>query len=137
MEWVVDSSLALAWGLPDERSSRADRVLDRVTIRGTLWVPALWWYEIANALMMAERRRRITESHLQALVQLYERLPLHTVTHLPTHMLQQIHSPALGHHLSAYDASYLELALRKGLPLATLDRPLQKAAKSAGVESII
>ena len=71
MEWVVDSSLALAWGLPDEISPRADRMLDRVTAQDVLWVPALWWYEIANALMMAERRRRITEADRLALIQLY------------------------------------------------------------------
>ena len=137
MEWVVDSSLALAWGLPDEISPRADRVLDRVTALDVLWVPALWWYEIANALMMAERRRRITEADRLALIQLYERLPLHTDAHLTGHTLRQIQSLALAHHLSAYDASYLELALRKGLSLATLDRPLMKAAKDAGLDSLV
>jgi predicted nucleic acid-binding protein len=137
MEWVVDSSLALAWGLPDETSSRADRVLDRITAHDVLWVPALWWYEIANALMIAERRRRITQADRLELIRLYEQLPLQTDAHLTGHTVRQIQSLAMTHHLSAYDTSYLELALRKGLSLATLDKPLTKAARDAGLDSPI
>lgn len=135
MEWVVDCSFALAWGLPDVSSSRADDVLDRLTAQDAFWVPALWWYEIADALMMAERRRRITEADRLALTQLYEQLPIRTDAHLTGHTVRQIQSLAIAHHLSAYDASYLELALRKRLSLATLDKPLIKAANAAGLES--
>ncbi|ALA59616.1 type II toxin-antitoxin system VapC family toxin [Nitrospira moscoviensis] len=99
MECVVDSSFALAWALPDERSSRADRIMDRLAAEDRFWVPALWWYEVANVLL--------------------------------------IQSLALAHGLSAYDASCLELAIRKDLPLATLDKPLTKAAKEAGLTSPI
>jgi predicted nucleic acid-binding protein len=137
MECVVDSSFALAWALPDERSSRADRIMDRLTAEDRFWVPALWWYEVANALLMAERRRRITEADRLALTQLYERLPIQTDAHLTVHTIRQIQSLAMAHGLSAYDASYLELAIRKDLPLATLDKPLTKAAKEAGLTSPI
>lgn len=134
MELVVDSSLTLAWALPDETSARADRLLDRVSAHDVLWVPALWWYEIANALMMAQRRRRISEADRLALIELYQRLPIHTDAHLTAHTIQQIQSLALIHRLSAYDAAYLELALRKELTFATLDKPLMKAAKDAGLD---
>lgn len=134
MEAVVDSSLALAWGLPDESSERADRLLGRLTARDTLWVPALWWYEIANALLMAERRRRIKEADRLALIQLYERLPIHTDLHLTAHTLGQIQALAHAHRLSAYDAAYLELASRKSIALATLDHRLLKALQEMGLE---
>lgn len=137
MECVLDSSLALAWALPDEASSRADRVLNRLDAEDLFWVPALWWYEVANALLMAERRRRISEADRLALTQLYEQLPIQTDAHLTVHTIRQIQSLAMTHGLSAYDASYLELAIRKGLPLTTLDKPLIKAAKEAGLTNPI
>ena len=137
MELVVDSSLALAWVLPDETSTRANRLLDRVSTHDVLWVPALWWYEIANALMMAQRRRRISETDRLALIDLYERLPIHTDAHLIGHTIQQIQSLGLIHRLSAYDAAYLELALRKELAFATLDKVLLKAAKDAGLDTAV
>lgn len=137
MEYVVDSSLALAWGLPDEASTRADRVLERLASEGVIWVPALWWYEVANALITAERRSRISEADRMALTQLYKHLPIQTDAHLTVHTIHQIQSLAIAHRLSAYDASYLELAMRKGIPLATLDKPLTEAARDAGVTSPI
>lgn len=137
MEVVIDSSLALAWALPDESSARADRLLGRLTAQDVLWVPALWWYEIANALMMAERRRRIKEADRLALDQLYERLPIRTDAHLTVNTIQHIQSLALAHRLSAYDATYLELASRKSLSLATLDKPLLRALQEMGLESAL
>ncbi|MEI9478624.1 MAG: type II toxin-antitoxin system VapC family toxin [Deltaproteobacteria bacterium] len=62
MDWVLDASIALAWALPDEASDQADRFLSRVTAKDVLWVPSLWWYEVANALVVAERRKRLTEA---------------------------------------------------------------------------
>ena len=76
MNWVLDASLALAWALPDETSRQADRFLARVSRESTLWVPALWWYEIANALTVARRRHRVAEEDTLRLVQLYATLPL-------------------------------------------------------------
>jgi len=58
MDWVLDASMALAWALPDETSLQADRFLSRVSAEDVLWVPSLWWYEVANALILAERRKR-------------------------------------------------------------------------------
>ncbi len=134
--WVLDSSLALAWALPDEGSMRAERFLARETGERVLWVPALWWYEVANALTLAERRRRLAEDDRIRVIALYGLLPLQTDVELDTKRLGRLHALARAHALSAYDAAYLELAERKGLGLATLDRRLLTAARTAGVRAL-
>ena len=134
MNWVLDCSLALAWGLPDESSKRAERFLAELPKESILSVPALWWYEISNALTVAQRRRRLTESDNTRLVELYGSLPIHTDTHLGPEAVWRLQALAHEHTLSAYDAAYLELAQRKGLGLATLDRSLAAAARKAGVK---
>ena len=75
---MIDSSLALAWALPDETSKEADRFLGRISVRSILWVPALWWYEMANALLMAQRRKRLGEAEKIRLMELYGRVPHQT-----------------------------------------------------------
>ena len=133
MDWVVDSSIALAWGLPDGTSKEADRFLSRISMRSILWVPALWWYETANALLMAQRRKRLTEAERIRLMELYRRLPIRTDVALDSDMVWRLHTLAIEYNLSAYDAAYLELAQRRGLGLATVDRPLRHAAQRAGM----
>jgi len=133
MDWVLDASIALAWGLPDEGSHHADRFLSRISEKDVLWVPSLWWYEVANALILVERRKRITEADGIQLRELYEMLPIKTDTMIGLEMIERLRNLALEYNLSGYDAAYLELALRKGLRLATLDQNLQSAAKKAGL----
>jgi predicted nucleic acid-binding protein len=134
MDWVIDSSIALAWALPDETSKEAERFLSRVSIRNILWVPALWWYEMANALLMAQRRKRLTEAERIRLMELYRALPIRTDTILDSDIMRRFQTLGIEHHLSAYDAAYLELAQRTGLGLATVDRPLRSAAQKAGIK---
>jgi predicted nucleic acid-binding protein len=134
MEWVVDSSIALAWALPDETSKEADRFLGRISMKSILWVPALWWYEIANALLMAQRRKRLGEAEKVRLMELYGRLPIHTDVALDSDIVWRLHTLATEYNLSAYDAAYLELAQRRGLGLATVDRSLRVAAQKAGMK---
>lgn len=136
MDLVLDSSLALAWGLPDEASGRADRLLPRASGKNAFWVPALWWYEIANALTMARRRRRLVEADRSRLIELYRVLPIQTDSVLNPETMRTLQVLAEEYVLSAYDAAYLELAQRRGLGLATLDRRLAQAAKEAGVNLI-
>ena len=133
MDWVLDASIALAWALPDETSHQADRFLSRVSAKDVLWVPSLWWYEVANALILAERRKRLTEADGIQLRELYGMLPIQTDMIIGLDMVERLRSLAREYNLSAYDATYLELALRKGLRLATLDQKLQSAAQKAGV----
>jgi predicted nucleic acid-binding protein len=131
---VLDSSFALAWALPDETTEQADRFFGRIKGKYVFWVPALWWYEISNALMMAQRRGRLTEPDRIRVVEIYEALPILTDARLGPDMIRHIHALAQDHGLSAYDTAYLELANRKGFELATLDQNLIKAAKRAGVK---
>jgi len=134
MDWVVDSSIALAWALPDETSKEADRFLSRISMKSILWVPALWWYEIANALLMAQRRKRLEEAERIRLMDLYRRLPIRTDGVLDSDSVWRFHALAIEFNLSAYDAAYLELAQRRGLGLATVDRTLRLAAQRAGMK---
>ena len=136
MDCVLDCSLALAWALPDETSTRADRFLARVSRENVLWVPALWWYEIANALTTAQRRQRLAGADALRLVELYGMLPIETDGHLNPDTVRRFHTLAQEYTVSAYDAAYLELAQRRRLGLATLDRRLITAARRAGVEVI-
>jgi len=136
MDCVLDCSLALAWALPDETSTRADRFLARVSRESVLWVPALWWYEIANALTTAQRRQRLAGADTLRLVELYGMLPIETDGHLNPDTVRRFHTLAQEYTVSAYDAAYLELAQRRRLGLATLDRRLITAARRAGVEVI-
>lgn len=137
--WVLDSSMALAWALPDERSAEAERFMERASRDPaiTLLVPALWWYEIANALTNARRRKRLTEADAARLIELYGQLPLQTDASLGGESTWRHHSLAAEHGLSAYDAAYLELAQRSGAGLASFDERLCAAARKAGLTSVI
>lgn len=136
MEIVLDSSVALAWVLPDEHSPQADRLLARAPREIVFWVPALWWYEVANALVVAQRRKRLTGSDGARAIELYGTLPVQTDSALDVHALWRFHLPAEDLDLSAYDAAYLELAQRRGLRFATFDKRLVTAARRAGVRTV-
>lgn len=134
MDWVIDSSMALAWALPDEMSEEAERFLSRMLTGNIFWVPALWWYEIANALLMAQRRKRLSEAERIRLTELYRDLPIQTDMALDLDIIGRLHALSTEYNLSAYDAAYLELAQRRGLGLATVDRRLRSVAQKAGVK---
>jgi len=136
MDWVIDSSIALAWALPDETSKGAERFLSQILVGNIFWVPALWWYEMANALLMAQRRKRLTEAERIRLIELYRKLPVQTDMTLDPDIISRFHTLAIEYNLSAYDTAYLELAQRRGLGLATVDRQLRSAAQKAGVKVV-
>ncbi|MGH2371235.1 MAG: type II toxin-antitoxin system VapC family toxin [Chloroflexota bacterium] len=128
----MDTSITMAWCFLDEATAFTRAVLDRVGDTGAL-VPVIWPFEVANTLLVGQRRRRLTEAQATSFVHHLQALPI-TVDD------GALAAPwgavlALGRHygLSAYDATYLELALRQGLPLATLDAQLRAAATQAGV----
>ena len=136
MDWVIDSSMALAWALPDEMSKEAERFLSRISVGNIFWVPPLWWYEIANALLMAQRRKRLAEAERIRLIELYRKLPIQTDMALDSDIIGRFHTLSIEYNLSAYDAAYLELAQRRGLGLATVDRRLRLVAQRAGVRIV-
>jgi len=136
MDFVIDSSAAMAWALPDEHSSQAGKILSRITEESSLWVPALWWYEVANVVVMARRRKRLSEAQGARVIELLSRFPLQTDAPPGAVSASRLSQLAQEHSLSAYDAAYLELAERRGLALATFDRDLIRAAREAGVHLI-
>ena len=129
---VVDASVSAAWFLPDEATAFTEATL-QATALGEVWVPALWLLEIGNLMLSAQRRKRITETKRRELIAAASALRLR-IDREPVTMTE-LDSLAARHGLSAYDASYLELALRRGLPLATRDKALLVAMAAAGVEA--
>lgn len=135
MNLVLDSSLALSWYFEDERTPAADALLDQVAELGAI-VPALWRLEIVNGLQVAIRRMRIdVDFRDQAIAQLAA-MPItvdpETTTYAWTATLRLCDQ----FRLTPYDAAYLELAQRRKLPLATLDRQLRAAAQAAGTKTL-
>lgn len=130
MVFVIDASVTLAWCFEDEATPLTEALLDRVAEEGAA-APALWEYEVSNALLVAERRRRISEAQAARLVELMQQLPV-AVDRVPTPMPTLL-AVARQHDLSTYDAAYLAMAERRGLPLATLDTRLRAAAGRGGV----
>lgn len=130
MALVLDCSVALAWFFPDERTAFSDAALD-LAAREECWVPALWRLEFPNALLAAERKRRLTRAERLQVLAEASRLQLRVDP--AVHDLRAISDLAERHRLNAYDAAYLELAARKGSALITLDRGLADAAAAAGV----
>jgi predicted nucleic acid-binding protein len=130
---VVDASVALAWCFPDEASDYADAVLVALDGR-TIIVPPMWVLEITNAVLVGERRKRVKPAEVRRFMELLGALIISEQSLPVSESVRNILPLAREHNLSAYDAAYLELALRQGVPLATLDRSLQKAGGAAGVK---
>jgi predicted nucleic acid-binding protein len=130
--FVLDCSVTLAWFLPGERTSHTEALLDRVTEGGGL-VPSLWRLEVANVMLAAERRNRITQAHRQTALAALRHLPIHIDPETSDHAWTGTLNLAAANGLTLYDAAYLELSLRTNLPLATLDHALSKAAQTVGV----
>jgi predicted nucleic acid-binding protein len=130
--FVIDASVALAWCFDDEATAATRALLDRFD-REHAEVPSLWHLELANALISAERKRRITAARASEFVALIGGLPIRIDEQTPNQALGTVLDLARSEQLSAYDASYLELAMRRGLPLATRDDDLLRAGQRMGV----
>lgn len=132
---VIDGSAALGLLLPDENQTPAARKL-RATLDSAvrLYVPAHWWMEMANGILMAERRKRLTQALAIEVLALLEALNVTTDSDPVERSLAATIALARQHGLTAYDAAYLELAMRKGAALASQDQALLKAALACGVE---
>ena len=129
---VVDASVALAWGFPDEGNTYADAVLEGLE-KQAIAVPALWAVEIANALLVGERNGRLHHAQIRRFITLLEALPVVQDSRSIENTINSLLPLAREYQLSAYDTAYLDLAIREGLPLATLDKRLRGAAREAGV----
>jgi predicted nucleic acid-binding protein len=131
-DFVIDNSVVLMWCFKVETNQYADAILDSLEV-STAVVPSFCPLELANALLVAERRKRLSKADSARFITLLAELPIMIEQEPPERMLKDILTLAREHQLSSYDASYLDLAMRKGLPIATLDNGLIAAAKLSQV----
>ena len=130
--FVLDASVALAWVFSDQADAGTQELLGALTNHRAR-VPTLWWLEITNVLLKAEREGLLTSAETARFVSLLRRLPIDVDPSTPAQASLGVLSLGRSHGLSSYDAAYLDLALRDGLPLATRDKALQSAAEQLGV----
>jgi predicted nucleic acid-binding protein len=129
MAFVVDASVCAVWALEDEASPLAEHAMDLLQLEGAI-VPAVWWFEIRNVLLISERRKRLQVEDLHAFLEDLKELPIRTDQEADERAIFRF---ARKYQLSFYDAAYMEVASRFNIPLATLDKGLRSAAESAGV----
>lgn len=130
--FVVDTSIVMSWCFEHEENSYAEDVLESLEFAQAL-VPAIWPLEVGNVLLVAERKKRLSQAAVVRFLALLDGLPITVEQETRERMLKEIVSLAREHGLSTYDASYLDLAMRLDLPLATQDTSLAKAAKKCKV----
>jgi predicted nucleic acid-binding protein len=131
--FVVDCSVAMAWCFLDEATPATKRVLD-LTVSESALVPAWWYLEVTNVLVVAERKGRIDATKVAEFISLVQSFDIEVDTQGPERAFDHLLPLCRTHGLTSYDAVYLDLAARRQLPLATLDEPLRKAAKKLGVK---
>lgn len=130
--FVLDGSVTMVWGFEDEADEYAEAILERMPDLQA-HVPSLWPLEVANALLVGERRRRITSAETARFLAILDAFPITVDDQTVAHAWADTMHLARAHNLSSYDAAYLELAIRLGLPLAALDGKLKTAAGAMGV----
>ena len=131
-DFILDTSVVMAWCLKDEKDDYSLSILDKLS-SSEAWAPSLYPFEVVNVLWVAERRNRLTRADSNQFVNLLESLPINIDHHPPYQIMADLLSLGRQYALSAYDAAYLELAMRYGLPLATRDKGLKSAARKCGV----
>ncbi len=129
---VLDASFAITWFFEDEASQETDRLFDEVGDRGAI-VPNLWHIELANVLLQAEKRGRITAAEAAIRLSLIASLPISLDPETAARAWRDVLDIARREKLTTYDATYLELAIRRNIPLLTKDKDLAQAAKRRGI----
>ncbi|SRR6266536_3870084 len=133
---VLDASVAVAWCFPDEATPYTEGVLDLLASGTEALTTTVWPFEVADALLVGERRKRISVAQVTTVLQRISGLPIAVDAVRLEIAFSQILSVARQEQLTEYDAAYLELALREALPLATLDNGLRRAARSSGISLV-
>jgi predicted nucleic acid-binding protein len=131
--YVVDASVAMSWCFLDEATSATQKLFDDLN-RVSVLVPAWWYVEITNVLYLAERNGRIPIDRVAEFIAFAGTLDVEVDNEAPQRAFSHLLPLCRVHRLTSYDAIYLDLALRRKLPLATLDGPLRKVAKKLGVK---
>ena len=136
-EFVLDCSATLPWVFASEATPGTDVLLDELTAGGKAWVPALWHLELGNVLLSAQRRGRIDRAGIEGFLAALGVYDIEVDGETMALAWSKTLALAESFGLSVYDAAYLELALRRGLPLATLDSALRVALKKAGGAAVL
>jgi len=133
MPFVLDCSITLSWLLPDERDAATDALIGELE-RTTAVVPAIWPYEVANALLVAQRRARIDKYDLIRVRGALAALPIEVEAVAGNHLLSAVSDLGERLGITSYGAAYVELAARRRLPLATLHARLRKVCVALKIE---
>lgn len=131
--FVLDCSVTMAWCFPDEISKYTEAVQEKLLVVKAI-VPSIWPYEVANILWVAERKKRITNAQAVRFKNLLNQAPIIIDNLSADRIMREVLDLAREQTLSVYDAAYLELAMREALPLVTLDKALQNAARKVGIK---
>jgi predicted nucleic acid-binding protein len=131
--FVADASVAIAWVHPAQATSETDAMLDALAAGDTLVVPALWPLEVANALTVLSRRRKLTPGETRTAIETIRALPAVIDHEAAAIAFTRLAELASERGLTVYDATYIELAMRKQLPLASNDAKMRQAAIGSGV----
>ena len=137
MPFVADASATLPWCFEDEATAWSESLLDRLSAGEQVIVPAHWPIEFSNALLMAVRRKRITPEKAEWFLERLAALHITIEPTLPLGHIKPVFDLSVKHNLTFYDAMYLDLAKRTGLPLATLDGDLLKTAPLESVPLVV
>lgn len=133
--FVLDASTVLTWCFPDEDTQKALEISERIVAGATVIAPAFWRYEILNALLVGEKRKRLTPELIHAFIADLNKLPVSVDDQAtPEIVFNTTQALCRKCRLTAYDAAYLEIAMRGGYPLATADDELRRAARAEGVQ---
>jgi predicted nucleic acid-binding protein len=131
-EFVLDCSATVPWVFESESTKETDELLDSLAAGGKAWVPALWHLELGNVLLGAQRKGRIDKAGIEKFLSVLGVYDIEVDSETMAVAWSKTFAIAENFGLSVYDAAYMELALRRGLPLATLDKPLRSAIQKAG-----
>jgi predicted nucleic acid-binding protein len=135
--FVLDNTVTMAWCFTDEATEFTETLLSRLSsLADSAVVQALWLYEVVNVSGLAVRKGRITEEKARAFLESLADLPIEIEDPTRTRLFVSVRALVGQYKLTAYDASYLELAIRHKLPIAALDNALAKAAKEASVSIV-
>lgn len=135
--FILDASVVLTWCFPDENAAIAQHVAEMFKQGDTAIAPSFWPHEVLNALLMGEKRKRISKELVRTFLDDLAVLPV-VLERFPARIIfDRVQRLAREHSLTAYDAAYLDLALDSSLPLATLDEDLRRACKKLRVQSVL
>jgi predicted nucleic acid-binding protein len=132
-QFVMDCSVTMTWLFQDQ-ATEVSGYIKHLLINSVAYVPGIWPLEVANVLYLAERKKKISEADSMEFKTILNALPISIDDSTSQRALESILNLARQQQITVYDASYLEMAMRKGLPLATLDNELKQAAKKVGVK---